>query len=80
MLRDGPRDEEGVNEHQAVLQQLEREGRDLLLFAAVGGKDALATIAEKIVCGIPAFDDVQAFLHLVPQIEGRQILTEVDRL
>ena len=69
MLGERPFDQEGVNEHQTVLEQLETQGGDFLLLAAVGRKDALAAIAEKIVRGIPAFDHVQAFLHFVTQIE-----------
>ena len=46
----------------------------------IGGQDPLAAIAEKVIGLIPPFDHVQACLHLVAQLDGRQILTEVDRL
>ena len=34
---------------RAVLEQLETEGGDLLLFAAISGQDTLAAIAEKLL-------------------------------
>lgn len=80
MLGERPFDKEGVDEHQTVLEQLETEGGDLLLFAAISGQDALAAIAEKTIGSIPAFDHVQTCLHFVAQTDGRQVLTEVDRL
>jgi hypothetical protein len=36
VLGDGPLDEERIDEHQAILQQLEAQGGDLLLGTAVG--------------------------------------------
>ena len=58
VLRDAAFDEQGIDEHQAVLQELEAQRRDLLLVPTIGGKDALPPIAEKIIGGIPAFDDI----------------------
>src|SRR5262249_44491500 len=80
VLRNGVFDQDSMNQHQAVLQQLEAEGRDLLLLATIGGKEPLAAIADEVVGFIPAFDHMQAFLDFMPQLEGRQVLTEIDRL
>ena len=33
-----PFDEQGIDEHQAVLQQLQTQRRDLLLVTTIGGK------------------------------------------
>ena len=71
VVRDGPFDEERVNEHQAVLQELETQRGDLLLGTAVGGKDPLPAVAEEVVRRIPPFDDVQPFVDLVAQVERR---------
>ena len=69
VLRDAAFDQEGMNEHEAVLQELETPRRGLLLFPTMGGKDALPPIAEQIIGGIPAFDHMQPFVDLVTQVE-----------
>ena len=55
VLHDAAFDEQGIDEHQAVLQELEAQRRDLLLVPTIGGKAALPPIAEEIIGGIPAF-------------------------
>ena len=80
MLLDRPFDQERVDEHQTVLQQLEAERHDLLLFAAVGGQDPLPAIAEEVIGAHSTFDHIEAFVDLVAQVERREVLTEIDRL
>jgi len=58
MLRDAAFDQQGVDEHQAVLQELEAQGRGLLLVPTIGGKHTLAPITEKIIGSIPPFDHI----------------------
>jgi hypothetical protein len=58
MRCDAAFDQQGVDEHQAVLQELEAQGRGLLLVPTIGGKHALAPRAEKIIGGIPPFDHI----------------------
>jgi hypothetical protein len=51
--------------HQAVLQQLQRQRHDLLLFAAVSGQLALTAITNKIIGRIPVLDHVEFLMDLM---------------
>jgi hypothetical protein len=59
VLGDGVLHQEGVNQHQTVLQQLEGERGNFLLLAPIGGENALAAIAEKVVRAIPALHNIE---------------------
>jgi hypothetical protein len=50
---------------QAVLQQLQRQRHDLLLFAAVSGQLALTAITNKIIGRIPVLDHVESLMDLM---------------
>jgi hypothetical protein len=65
LLLDRPLDQDRVDEHQAVLQQLQRQRHDLLLFAAVGGQLALAAIADEVIGRVPVLDHVEPLVDLV---------------
>ena len=69
MLGDRLFHQDRIDEHQAILQQLEAEGGDLLLLAAVRGPDALPAIAQKVTGFIPAFDDIQARFDFMAQLQ-----------
>ncbi len=49
MLLQGLFHQHRIDEHEAVLQELEGERRDLLLLPLIGGKDALPAITEKVI-------------------------------
>ena len=57
-LREAAFDQQGVDEHQTILEELETQRRRLLLCPTIGGKDALASVAEKIIGGMPPFDHI----------------------
>ena len=69
MVRHCLLDEERVDQHETVLYQLKAEGRDFLLLAAIGGKEALAAIANKVISFIPPFHHVQARFNLVTECQ-----------
>jgi hypothetical protein len=68
MLLQGLFHQQRIDEHEAVLQELEGERRDLLLLPLIGSKDALSAVTEKVIGFIPAFDDIQARLYLMSQL------------
>ncbi len=69
-------DQDGIDQHQAVLEKLQGEGRDFLLFATIAGPDPLSAIAEKVIRFIPSFDHIQPFVDLVTQVNRRQVLAD----
>jgi hypothetical protein len=80
MLGNRVLEQERIEEPQAVLQELARQGGNFVLFATLRGPDTLPAIAEEIAGGMPAFDHIQPFVDLVTEVERGQILTEVDGL
>ena len=67
LVRHCLRDEERVDQYETVLSQLKAEGRDFLLLAAIGGNEALAAIAHKVIGFIPPFHHVQARVNLMTE-------------
>jgi hypothetical protein len=54
MLRHGLFHKDGIDQHQAVLDELEAERRDFLLLATIRRKEPLATLANEVVRFVPA--------------------------
>ena len=56
--------EERVDQHEAVLEELQRQGDHFLLFSAIRGQFALTTIADEVIGRVPVLDDVESFVDL----------------
>jgi hypothetical protein len=80
MLRDAALDQQGVDEPQAVLEELETQRRRLLLVPTIGGKDALSPLAEKILGGVPPFHHISPFVALITEGKRGQIRTDYVEL
>jgi hypothetical protein len=75
---DGPLQQHRVDEHQTVLQQLQRQRDDLLLFAAVSGQLALTAIAQKVIGRVPDLHHVEPLVDFMPGLPGAEIVAETD--
>ena len=72
MLGDRLFHQDRIDEHQAILQQLEAEGGDLLLLW-LSWPRCPAAIAQKVTGFIPAFDDIQARFDFMAQLQEDNI-------
>lgn len=72
--------EEGVNIHEAYLQQMERQGRQALLLEPVGGKLPTFAVEDERVRAIPVLDDIEALVNLAAQFLRLQILADYVEL
>jgi hypothetical protein len=73
--------EERVDQHEAVLEELQRQGDHFLLFSAIRGQFALTTIADEVIGRVPVLDDVESFLDLPLNFSRRsEVIAEKDRL
>jgi hypothetical protein len=78
LVRPCLRDEERVDQQETVLDQLKAEGRAFWRRAAIGGHEALAAIAHKVMGCIPPFHHVQARVHLRTEGQSGSIRTAVN--
>ena len=58
----------GVDEHQARLEEVEGEHGDLGVLAVVPGEDALASVEDLVVGGVPVLHDLQAGVDLAAEL------------
>ena len=64
---------ERIDVDHAVLQKVQRQHADLLVFAPVAGHLAPAGKIDKIVGAIPALDNVQALMDFATQRQAVQV-------
>jgi hypothetical protein len=72
--------EERIDQHEAVLEDLQRQGDDFLLFSAIRGQFALTTIADEVIGRVPVLDDVESLMDLPLNLSRSKIIAEKDRL
>ena len=72
--------EERVNQHEAVLEELQRQGDHFLLFSAVRGQFALTTITDEVIGRVPVLNDVESLVDLPLNLSRSKIIAEKDRL
>lgn len=71
---------ERIHVHHAVLQQMQRQHADLVIFAAVACHLAAARKEDEVVGAVPSFDGVEARVDLAAQRQAVQVAGEEDRL
>jgi hypothetical protein len=67
-----------LGEHQARLEQVEREHGDLGMFAVGPGEDALAAVVDLVIGGVPVLDDLQAAVYLAPELLVGEVVAGED--
>jgi hypothetical protein len=72
--------EERVDQHEAVLEDLQRQGDDFLLFSAIRGQFALTTIADEVIGRVPVLNDVESLVDLPLNLSRSKVIAEKDRL
>lgn len=72
---DGSFKQQGVNQHEAVPEQLLPHSDHLLLFTVFRGEFALPTIADEVTGRVPVFHDIEPFLDFPLFVAGYEILT-----
>ena len=65
MLLQGLFHQQCIDEHEAVLSELQGKGRDLLLLPIIGGKDSLPAVTEEIIRFVPALYDIYTSLYFM---------------
>ena len=72
--------EERVNQHEAVLEELQRQGDHFLLFSAIRGQFALTTITDEVIGRVPVLNDVESLVDLPLNLSRSKVIAEKDRL
>jgi hypothetical protein len=70
--------EERVDQHEAVVEELQRQGDHFLLFTAICGQFALTTIADEVIGRVPVLDDVESFVDLPLNFSRSEVIAEKD--
>jgi hypothetical protein len=71
--------EERVDQHEAVLEDLQRQGDDFLLFSAIRGQFALTTIADEVIGRVPVLDDVESLMDLPLNLSRSKIKSDAQK-
>jgi len=66
-LRQHALEHESVDVHQADLEQMQREHRQLLFVEAIGADLTALAVEDEAVGAVPVLDDVQAIMNLTTQ-------------
>ena len=77
-LRQHLLEHERVDVDHAVLEQVQRQHADLVVFAAVAGHFAAAGEEDEVGGAVPLLDDVQPFVDLAPQLLVVQVAAQED--
>ena len=75
--------EQGIDVHQADLQQMERQDRQLLIGHTIGGELAALAVEDEVIGTVPVLDHIEPLVNFAPQRLFVQVTAQengLDRL